>query len=125
MRAGGTLLDGTPLATAIARLDSEVMHPPVGYSVNCVHPDVFRSAVERAGQARSRIVALQANASSLTPEQLDGAAGVEGDAPERWAAAMVDACRAQSLAIVGGCCGTSPDHMRALAAAIVGACASR
>lgn len=125
VRAGGTLLDGTPLATAIARIDGEVTHPPVGYSVNCVHPDVFRAAVARAGAARSRVVALQANASSLTPEQLDGAANVEGDEPARWADAMIEACRAQSLAIVGGCCGTSPDHMRALAAAIVGACGSR
>ncbi|MBI2214457.1 MAG: homocysteine S-methyltransferase family protein [Acidobacteria bacterium] len=118
VRRNGTLLDETPLAEAIERIDDEVACAPLGYSINCVHPDVFRAAVERAGEAASRIVALQANASALSPEELDGRESVEGDDPAAWAAAMLEAKRAASIPIVGGCCGTSPAHMRALAEAL-------
>jgi homocysteine S-methyltransferase len=115
VRPDGTLLDGTPLADAIACIDDEAGSPPIGYSINCVHPDVFRAAMKSAPGASSRIVALQANASALSPEELDGSESVEGDAPDRWAEAMVEAREGSALRIVGGCCGTSPEHLRALA----------
>ena len=38
VRPGGTLLDGTPLDEAMARLDGEVDPRPFGYMANCVHP---------------------------------------------------------------------------------------
>lgn len=114
VRRNGRLLDGTPLTDAIARIDDEVLHPPIGYSINCVHPDVFREAMKSAGDLPHRIVAMQANASALSPEELDGSENVEADAPERWAEAMNRARLESSLRIVGGCCGTSADHLRAL-----------
>ena len=38
----GTLLDGTPLAQVIDRIDEEVSPRPAYYTVSCVHPSVFR-----------------------------------------------------------------------------------
>ncbi len=114
VRRSGTLLDGTPLSEAIERIDDEVERAPLGYGVNCVHPDVFSEAVQRTGRVSERIVALQANASARSPEELDGSEEVEGDTPAEWAAAMQRARRVTALPMVGGCCGTSPDHMKAL-----------
>jgi homocysteine S-methyltransferase len=118
VRRDGTLLDGTPLADAVARIDDEAGSPSLGYSINCVHPDVFRAAIASVPGVGSRVIMLQANASALSPEELDGSESVEGDAPERWAAAMSDARDGSELRIVGGCCGTSPEHLRALAGRI-------
>jgi homocysteine S-methyltransferase len=91
VRREGTLLDGAPLADAIARIDDEVSGAPLGFAVNCVHPDVFRAAIENAGPAAGRVVSLQANASARAPEELDGSESVQGDEPGRWAAAMLEA----------------------------------
>jgi homocysteine S-methyltransferase len=121
VRRDGRLLDGTPLADAVARIDDEVWRPPAGYSINCVHPSVFSDALRRADTAAARVVALQANASALPPEALDGAEAVEGDGPEPWADAMIAAMRGSSLRIAGGCCGTSPAHIGALADRLAGA----
>jgi homocysteine S-methyltransferase len=118
VRRDGTLLDGTPLGEAISRIDDDAIRLPIGYSVNCVHPDVFCDAVRATGEAARRIIALQANASDLSPEELDESDSVEGDGPSEWAAAMAEARRVATLPIVGGCCGTSPDHIRELVAAI-------
>lgn len=120
VRRDGTLLDGTLLGEAISRIDDDSIRLPIGYAINCIHPDVFCDAARAAGGAARRIIALQANASSLSPEELDGSDTVEGDGPEEWAAAMVEARRVATLPIVGGCCGTSPDHIRALVEAIAG-----
>ena len=120
VRRDGTLLDGTLLGEAISRIDDDSIRLPIGYSINCVHPDVFSDAARAAGEAARRIIALQANASALSPEELDGTETVEGDGPSEWATAMVEARRIATLPIVGGCCGTSPDHIRALAEAITG-----
>ena len=121
VRRDGTLLDGTALAAAIARIDGEIDRPPIGYSINCVHPDVFRDAVRALGPLAPRVVALQANASSLSPEELDGSESVEGDEPARWSEAMARARNLSAIPIVGGCCGTSPEHIRALAATQIAA----
>ena len=58
--------------------------------------------------------AIQANAGS--PELVDGRA-VYGLSPEAFADGMLDVVRAGG-ALVGGCCGTTPAHIRALAAAV-------
>src|SRR5262249_13424139 len=40
-----SLLDGTPLAEVIERIDGSVMSRPTYYAVNCVHPSVLREAL--------------------------------------------------------------------------------
>lgn len=118
----GDLPDGTPLAVAIERVHTEVTVPPLWVSVSCVHPDVLVAA--HAAGAHSPEAAVQwqrvrqfkANGSDLPPGELDDLDHLVCDEPAVWADAMVRARNTLGLAVVGGCCGTDPAHLAALAA---------
>lgn len=119
LRPTGTLLDGRPLREAVARIDDAVNPSPIGYMVNCVHPEVYAEAIEREiakGLPVDRLLGLQANTSKRSPEELDGAAELDATDPEPFADAMVAVGRRFGLRILGGCCGTDDAHIRALAA---------
>lgn len=119
MRRTGTLLDGTPLGAAIARIDAAAAPLPAGYGVNCVHPTVLGQALDGAerlspGISR-RIVSFNANTSALEPEELDGAAELKTESPALLAAAIGEVRRKFGLPVIGGCCGTGTEHLAAMA----------
>ncbi len=118
-RSQGTLLDGTPLDEAIRRIDGETARPPDAYNVNCVHASVFAAAIGTAGardpQAANRIVGLHANTSARTPEELDGLEELETEAPPDFGRNLWNLHLELGTTFLGGCCGTSTDHMEALA----------
>ncbi len=117
VRGEGTMLDGTPLERAIETIESEVARPPIGFSINCTHSTAARSAIRHlAPAAASRVIALQANTSSRSPEELDGLDHVETEAPEVFAKALAELADETSIRIVGGCCGSDARHIDALAA---------
>ena len=97
IRRDGTLLDGTPLSQAIAKIDDTSPKPPTGYGVNCVHPAVFRAGLavlERDGPGLSRrIVSFQANTSARDPKELDGRSELETESPVTLANAILEAYR--------------------------------
>ncbi len=119
IRSNGTLLDGTPLDDAIDRIDNETDAPPATYNVNCVHASVFASALaivkDRNPAAAARITGLHANTSARTPEELDGLAALETEAPESFGKNLWALHENLGSAFLGGCCGTSTEHMEALA----------
>lgn len=116
----GTLLDGTPWNDAIATIDNGTSRPPLGYAVNCVHPARLLPALETLRPAeRDRVVALQGNTSRLAPWELDGRAELDGEAAGPFAEATARACAAAKIAMVGGCCGTDPSHIEAIASCVV------
>ncbi|MFH0883507.1 MAG: homocysteine S-methyltransferase family protein [bacterium] len=122
IRRTGEMLDGTPLVNVVRRIDS-VCQPSVAFHmVNCVHPDVFTSAMETQTriwpELSSRILGLQANTSPRSPEELDGLDHVDGDGPDPFTQSMLKAQRNAVLRILGGCCGTSTAHLSALAEGI-------
>jgi homocysteine S-methyltransferase len=123
IRPTGTLLDGTPLAHAIARIDDTVDPPPLCYWVNCVHPDVFAAAMQQPGNdspaLRERLVGLQANTSRLPPEELDGRENLDTADPASFAEAMLRLHRDLGMRVLGGCCGTDARHIRLLADSLV------
>ncbi len=125
VRPTGALLDGTPLATAIAEIDSTVHPPPLAYMVNCVHPEVFAAALEQqvriSARVAERMLGLQANTSRRPPEELDNATELDVEPPERFAAAMLAVQRRVGTKILGGCCGTDERHIRCLAELLAGA----
>jgi homocysteine S-methyltransferase len=128
VRDGGTLLDGTPLAQALDRIDAERARPPTAYMVNCVHPTVLDRCLDLAGGAvAGRIKGLRANTSTLRPEELDGSDTLITQPPEELAAQVAAMRRKHALTIIGGCCGTATEHLAAIAArcaeAPAGACA--
>jgi homocysteine S-methyltransferase len=119
VRPAGTLLDGSPLDEAIALIDSTVDPPPLAYFVNCAHPTVFTQAMrEAAGQSAKvleRVVGLQANSSTMSPEELDNLDHLEGDDPATFAAEMIKVHREFGIKILGGCCGTDHRHIGCIA----------
>jgi homocysteine S-methyltransferase len=116
VRDDGTVLDGTPLADAIARIDDDGRAAPVGYLLNCVHPTVFERALDaNPPTLATRVVGLKANTSALRPEDLDGSAELVTEPADVLADHMARVQRRFGLTIVGGCCGTGTEHVRAIA----------
>ncbi len=111
----GHVLDGTPLPEAMARVDDEFPAAvgPLGYFVNCTHPSFLRSAY-RPGEL-DRLIGIQANGSSRDVTRLDGSAATVADPVEAWAAAMLELHHEHQVPILGGCCGTTQEHLEALA----------
>ncbi len=122
VRPSGHLLDGTPFLQAVESIDESVSRPPSGYFVNCVHPSVLLEALESLDFAATplsgRLVGLEANASRLSPEELDGRAELDADDPSRFGAEMAELHRRFGLHILGGCCGTDARHIESTADAL-------
>jgi homocysteine S-methyltransferase len=119
IRGSGSLLDGTPLADVIERIDGSAWPRPAYYAVNCVHPSVLREALRSDERLRRlagvRLLDFKANASRRPPEELEGLDHLEAESPERLADAIVALRDAYGLKVLGGCCGTDDRHIAALA----------
>jgi len=115
IEADGRLPDGTPLGDAIARIDAGAAPRPLHFLVGCVHPTRFSAAAAHAAwPASHRVLGLKANASTLPPEQLDKLDHLDEGKPEAFATLM-GGLHAAGYKVLGGCCGTSDAHIRALA----------
>ncbi len=122
VRPAGTLLDGTPLHTAIAGIDAVVTPPPLAYMINCTHASFARAALlhpdNSSSMVRKRVVGLLANTAALSPEELDDNSRLVTEDPATFGATVAALHRDQGLKILGGCCGTDERHISALAAAL-------
>ncbi len=129
VRPSGRLLDGTPMDEAMWRMDEEVSPRPLGYLVNCVHSSALSSALCAPAGRRAlntgRLLGLQANTSPKSPEELDGAEELEGEAPEAFASGMCALRDRFGLRVLGGCCGTDAAHISALAQGLARECRHR
>lgn len=118
----GNLLDGNTLPHAMKTIDEAASPPPLGYLINCVHPLVLNRLLacswEHEPVLRKRLLGLQGNTSTRSPEELDGLAELESEDPEYFAAAMVNLHRDFGLKLLGGCCGTDERHIKELARVI-------
>jgi hypothetical protein len=105
--------DGTPLSSAVAEVDAE--GGPDYYMVNCAHPTHIAPGLARAGEWRSRIVGLRANASTRSHAELDAATELDEGDPVALATAQEELRPyLPNLAVVGGCCGTDSRHVAAM-----------
>lgn len=109
----GRVLDGTPLPEAMEGIDRGTDRQPLGYFVNCTHPRFLLDRSEPG--SLDRLIGIQANGSSRDVTALDGAAATVADPVDAWAASMLELHRKHDVRILGGCCGTSLPHLRALA----------
>jgi homocysteine S-methyltransferase len=118
-RPSGTLLDGTPLKTAIASIDAAVSPRPLAYLINCTHASIFRSALihedNSSPQVRQRIIGLLANTAALSPEDLNESSDLHEEAPEVFANNLAALRDDLGMKILGGCCGTDDRHIECLA----------
>ena len=110
----GRVLDGTPLVTAIGRVDASTTRQPLGYMVNCAYPS-FLCAADQPVVLFERLTGYLANASSLDHCDLEGAAELKGESVSDWGRAMFDLHRNYGVKILGGCCGTGSEHLRYIA----------
>lgn len=109
----GKVLDGTPLWNAIQLMDKQVQTPPVGYMVNCVYP-TFIEAESQSLQLFKRLLGIQANASSKSHSELDGAQQLQQDPLPDWGKNMLHLHKQFGVKILGGCCGTDDSYLQYL-----------
>lgn len=119
IKRDGCLIDGTPIAEAIAYIDALTSFPPIGYMTNCVHPQIVYEALSksfnRKGSVRERFMGIQANTSSLDYEELDHSIDLKTSDPVELAEGMVKLRELLPIKLFGGCCGTDARHMEAIA----------
>ena len=96
---------------AVKYIDLNTTEKPYGYMVNCAYP-TFLCADTQPGELFERLIGYQANASSLDHCDLDGADQLVTDAVSEWGQLMIDLNRKYGIRVLGGCCGTSGDHLK-------------
>ena len=111
--AGRTMMGLT--APQLARLVERLLNPPVAFGANCGvgASDLLRTVLGFADDAKRPIIA-KGNAG--IPKYHDGHIHYDGT-PELMAEYAILA-RDAGATIIGGCCGTTPDHLRKMRAAL-------
>ncbi|KGE52681.1 homocysteine S-methyltransferase family protein [Xanthomonas axonopodis] len=108
--ASGRTLSGQ---TAEAFYASVAHGRPLSIGLNCaLGAKDLRPHVETLAQIADAYVSAHPNAG------LPNAFGEYDETPEEMASTLREFAQAGLLNLVGGCCGTSPDHIRAIAAAV-------
>ncbi|MFN2194667.1 MAG: methionine synthase [Anaerolineales bacterium] len=105
----GRMLLGTDIAAALAILEGL---PLDVIGINCsTGPEHMREPIRFLGEETSLPVSCIPNAG--LPLNIDGEA-VYPLEPEPFAQAMAEFIEKNRISVVGGCCGTTPEHMRLL-----------
>jgi len=110
----GRILDGQELTTAIDRIDNQVRRAPLAYMVNCAYP-TFLQADRQPPALFRRLIGCLGNASALDHCELDGAEALQGEPVATWGEAMLSLRDLHGMQVLGGCCGTGPEHLEYLA----------
>jgi 5-methyltetrahydrofolate--homocysteine methyltransferase len=111
----GRMLLGTEVAAALTALEP---FPVDVIGMNCATgPKDMRENVRYLCQSSPRPVSVIPNAGM--PENIKGQA-VYRESPESFAAQLLHFVKDFGVGVVGGCCGTTPAHIRALADAVSG-----
>lgn len=113
----GLLPDGTTLAAAIDAVDEATDEAAAYFLINCAHPDHFRSVLDESDPSLGRLRGVKANASRRSHAELDEAPELDdGDPPEFGQQLAALHVAHPHLNVLGGCCGTDPRHLAAIAA---------
>lgn len=119
IKKDGCLVDGTRISDAIQYIDGLTSFSPVCYMTNCVHPKILREALSQPFNnneiVHKRFAGLQANASSLSYEELDHSEDLKSVEPVELAIEMIKLREISPFKIFGGCCGTDNRHMNEIA----------
>ena len=115
LEATGAMLLGSEISAALAVL--EALQPDV-IGLNCATgPEEMNDAVRFLCQNSTLPIAIQPNAGL---PQNEGGHAVYKLTPAELAAHHRRFVTEYGISIVGGCCGTTPDHLRAVADAVAG-----
>ena len=117
----GRLPDGRSLGDFVQSLDAATGAAPLFYMVNCAHPTHLRPALDSARAAGAswleRFRGFRANASARSHAELDESTELDRGDVSRLAQEIEAMRRDFDLWVVGGCCGTDHEHLRAIASA--------
>ena len=111
----GSLLDGTKLSAAKSRIDDEIVDHSTHYAINCVHPRILKIALDKNPEIKGRIISFHSNTADLSAAELDGSEELITEEPNAFALAYKELLDAHDIQIIGGCCGSNPDHIHAIA----------
>lgn len=109
----GHVLDGTLLTDAMDRVDSSVQRKPLGYFVNCSFPSFVMPQLQ-GDRLKGSLIGIQGNGSSLSVAELEGSMELQQEPISIWGEAMLTLHRQWGVSVLGGCCGTSKEHLRYL-----------
>ncbi len=112
----GDLLDGTKLSHAITMIDAETMVSPLGYFITCTHTSTIKNLTNRV-EKFDRLIGIQPNGSKLSKSELEAQQVSVCDPPAHFAREIIKLKNLLQLKIIGGCCGTTTEHIKALAIA--------
>jgi len=119
IRENGKLIDGTTIHNAISQIDNATIQKPICYMTNCVHPIVLKKALacsfNETQLVKERFCGIQANASPLSPEELDNCDDLECSDSINLASDMMELYKYINTKIFGGCCGTDNIYMEEIA----------
>jgi 5-methyltetrahydrofolate--homocysteine methyltransferase len=108
---GGKMLLGTPIDAVLTTLEA-LKVDVIG--LNCsTGPEDMRDAIRFLGEYSSKPVHCIPNAG--IPHQGPSGETIFPEEPEPLAEALKEFVERYDVAIVGGCCGTTPDHIKAIA----------
>jgi len=112
-KGGRTFVSGQSIEAFVAAVEH---FPLLSIGMNCaLGPDVMRPHLEELAKVAGVPISCHPNAG--LPNEM----GQFDLGPAKMAEYIADFANNRWLNIVGGCCGTTPDHIRAIAAAIKGA----
>lgn len=109
----GNVLDGMSVQKAIDYVDSKTTKRPLGYFINCSYPS-FLKPTSWSENVLERLIGIQANASSLSHDELEGSTELRSESVEEWGSLMAELNRDFGLKVLGGCCGTDRKHLEYL-----------
>lgn len=109
----GNILDGTDIQKAIEYIDARTTNNPLGYFINCSYPS-FLNPATLSEKVLERLIGIQANASSLSHDELEGSKELKAESVEEWGRLMAQLNSDFGLKILGGCCGTDGKHLEYL-----------
>jgi len=113
---GGKMLLGTDISAVLATL--EALHVDA-IGLNCsTGPEDMRDAIRFLGEFCAVPVGCVPNAG--IPIQGPDGETIFPEGPDEFSSTLIDFVERYDVSIVGGCCGTTPDHVRAIAEGLAG-----
>ncbi len=116
IKKDGHLIDGTTLSNAIKLIDEQVNPRPICYMTNCIHPTNLNEALNN-NEDKSKLIrfsGIQANASILSPEELNNCEVLQQDDFDNIIDEILLLHNRYNLKVVGGCCGTNDKFIESL-----------
>lgn len=112
--AGRTMMGLT--SSSFATIAGSLSHPPLAFGANCGTgaPDLLRTVLGVSEADPNAIVVAKANAG--IPKYVDGK--IEYDGTPELMARYACLARDAGARLIGGCCGTKPEHLVAMKAAL-------